>query len=58
MRIILLAATVWLALPSFAGAQTTVLGYSSVTSVFLPFWIGQETARSLAANAKERDYGN
>ena len=41
-KIILLAATAWLTLGSFAGAQTTVVGYSSVTSVFLPFWIGKE----------------
>jgi ABC-type nitrate/sulfonate/bicarbonate transport system substrate-binding protein len=43
VRIILLAATVWLALPSFVGAQRITIGYSSVTSVFLPFWMGKET---------------
>lgn len=43
MKLILLTATIWSALWNFAGAQTTVVGYSSVTSVFLPFWIGKET---------------
>ena len=43
MKVILLTATLWTALSNFAGAQTTVVGYSSVTSVFLPFWIGKET---------------
>ena len=42
MKLILLTATVLSMLWSFAGAQTTVVGYSSVTSVFLPFWIGKE----------------
>jgi len=26
----------------FVGAQPTVVGYSAITSVFLPFWIGKE----------------
>ena len=43
MKLIFLIATVFPVLWSFAGAQTTVIGYSSVTSVFLPFWIGKET---------------
>ena len=42
MKLILLTAIIWTALFEFAGAQTTVVGYSSVTSVFLPFWIGKE----------------
>ena len=28
--------------PNFVAAQATMVGYSSVTSVFLPFWIGKE----------------
>jgi len=31
-----------LAAGGFVGAQPTVVGYSAVTSVFLPFWIGKE----------------
>src|SRR5262245_66642819 len=33
---------VWLTLSSFVAAEPTVVGYSAVTSVFLPFWIGKE----------------
>lgn len=36
------SALVWLTLSSFVGAESTVVGYSAVTSVFLPFWIGKE----------------
>ena len=43
MKLVLLTATIWFALLNYASAQTTVVGYSSVTSVFLPFWIGKET---------------
>src|SRR5687767_14038133 len=43
MKLVLLTATIWFALLNYASAQTTVVGYSSVTSVFLPFWIGNET---------------
>ena len=32
-----------LAAGGFVSAQPTVVGYSAVTSVFLPFWIGKET---------------
>src|SRR5918999_1980835 len=43
IRMALLIVTLY-ALPcNFLAAQTTAVGYSSITSVFLPFWIGQET---------------
>ena len=42
MKIATLTGLLWLVLASLAGAQTTVVGYSAVTSVFLPFWIGNE----------------
>jgi ABC-type nitrate/sulfonate/bicarbonate transport system substrate-binding protein len=42
IKIARLTVLLWLALANFAGAQTTVVGYSAVTSVFLPFWIGKE----------------
>lgn len=42
MKIVMLTALLWLAISNFAAAQTTVVGYSAVTSVFLPFWIGKE----------------
>ena len=42
MRIATLTGLLWLVLSSVTGAQTTVVGYSAVTSVFLPFWIGKE----------------
>ena len=42
MKIVTLTALLWLIFSNIAGAQTTVVGYSAVTSVFLPFWIGKE----------------
>jgi ABC-type nitrate/sulfonate/bicarbonate transport system substrate-binding protein len=42
LRSILLSALLWLALGSGAFAEQLVVGYSAVTSVFLPFWIGKE----------------
>lgn len=42
MKIATVTTLLWLMLSSLAGAQTTVVGYSAVTSVFLPFWIGNE----------------
>ena len=44
MKSIAFTAVLWLALSAggFVGAQPTVVGYSAVTSVFLPFWIGKE----------------
>ncbi len=42
LRCILLSALLWLALGSGAFAEPLVVGYSAVTSVFLPFWIGKE----------------
>jgi len=44
MKIVTLTALLWLTISNFAGAQTTVVGYSAITSVFLPFWIGKEAA--------------
>ena len=44
MEIVTLTALLWLTISNFAGAQTTVVGYSAITSVFLPFWIGKEAA--------------
>lgn len=43
MKIIALAILGWFALASGAHAQPVVFGYSSITSVFLPLWIGKET---------------
>ncbi len=42
LRIALLIVTLCSLPCNFVAAQTTVVGYSSVTSVFLPFWIGKE----------------
>ena len=41
-RVALLVLTLCVLPSKFVAAQTTVVGYSSVTSVFLPFWIGTE----------------
>lgn len=43
MKLIFVALTFWLALSSGAHAEPLVVGYSAVTSVFLPFWIGKES---------------
>jgi ABC-type nitrate/sulfonate/bicarbonate transport system substrate-binding protein len=42
LRCILLSALLWLAMGGGAFAEPLVVGYSAVTSVFLPFWIGKE----------------
>ena len=42
MTIINLAAVIWLLATPALRAEPLVVGYSSVTSVFLPFWIGKE----------------
>jgi ABC-type nitrate/sulfonate/bicarbonate transport system substrate-binding protein len=42
LRCILLIVLLWLALGGGAFAEQLVVGYSAVTSVFLPFWIGKE----------------
>ncbi|HEX2227769.1 MAG TPA: ABC transporter substrate-binding protein, partial [Candidatus Binatia bacterium] len=42
MKIIKLAAFIWLLAAPVLRAEPLVVGYSSVTSVFLPFWIGKE----------------
>ncbi len=42
LKCILLSALLWLSLGSGAFAEQLVVGYSAVTSVFLPFWIGKE----------------
>lgn len=41
-KIVTLCAGAWLSLCVGAGAEPLVVGYSAVTSVFLPFWIGKE----------------
>ncbi len=43
MKIFLIGLAIWLASFGGAGAEPLVVGYSSVTSVFLPFWIGKES---------------
>ncbi len=42
IKIISIALAFWLALAGGAAAGPLVVGYSAVTSVFLPFWIGKE----------------
>ena len=42
MKLIRLSLALSLALATGAAAEPVVVGYSSVTSVFLPFWIGKE----------------
>ena len=42
MKIIFICAVFWLALLRGAQAEPLVVGYSAVSSVFLPFWIGKE----------------
>jgi len=42
MKIIALVAVLWLTFHSVVHAEPLVVGYSAVTSVFLPFWIGKE----------------
>jgi hypothetical protein len=42
IKIISIALAFWLVLAGGAAAAPLVVGYSAVTSVFLPFWIGKE----------------
>ncbi|MSP39906.1 MAG: ABC transporter substrate-binding protein [Deltaproteobacteria bacterium] len=42
LKVFLVGALLSLPLGGDAGAEPVVLGYSAVTSVFLPFWIGKE----------------
>src|SRR5438046_660494 len=41
-KIVSLALIVWVGIVSKAQTEPLVIGYSAVTSVFLPFWIGKE----------------
>lgn len=42
VKAILVCVGLWLTVPQKLYAEPLVVGYSSVTSVFLPFWIGNE----------------
>jgi len=48
LRCLLLSALLWLVLGGGAFAEPLVVGYSAVTSVFLPFWIGEERLYGVA----------
>jgi ABC-type nitrate/sulfonate/bicarbonate transport system substrate-binding protein len=41
-KAVLMGAIIWFAVVSEAHAEPLVIGYSAVSSVFLPFWIGKE----------------
>jgi ABC-type nitrate/sulfonate/bicarbonate transport system substrate-binding protein len=41
-KVVSLALIVWFGIVSKAQTEPLVIGYSAVTSVFLPFWIGKE----------------
>src|SRR4029079_8536753 len=42
VKVIFVCVGLWLTVPQKLYAEPLVVGYSSVTSVFLPFWIGHE----------------